>query len=94
MRWFKQLFINLYSAEFSEWSECSGNCEDEDGIHSRINLSTGEIETEACNRIRCRKYFRSNFRSISGHSVSYKILTKIIDTNNFFSNMVGLVSMG
>jgi len=39
--------------EFSEWSECSGNCEDEDGTHSRVNLSTGDIETEPCNRIRC-----------------------------------------
>ena len=46
----------MFSAEFSEWSECSGNCEDEDGTHSRVNLSTGDIETEPCNRIRCRKY--------------------------------------
>ena len=46
----------MVSAEFSEWSECSGNCEHEDGTHSRVNLSTGDIETQPCNRIRCRKY--------------------------------------
>ena len=56
------MVLHVFSAEFSEWSECSGNCEDEDGTHSRVNLSTGDIVTEPCNRIRCRKYFIIQFR--------------------------------